>query len=234
MPDRNTENNENQLSFEENFELYNNYSDEDKNNGTEHIYSGRKKENEPEKPSGFIKGIFEWLDVIVASVVVVVIIFTFVFRMVAIDGNSMLPTLCDSERVIISDLFYEPERGDIVVISRNTDNSPNAESYNTPIIKRVIATEGETVDIDFEKGIVYVNGVALEEDFTLEPTHRKSDVNFPVMVPENCVFVLGDNRNDSTDSRSSSIGENGMINKKYILGRAILRVFPLNKFGGLD
>lgn len=192
--------------------------------------------NKPQKSfkNGFIFNIFEWLDVVVASVVVVVILFTFVFRLVAIDGNSMNNTLFDGERVIITNMFYTPERGDIVVISRNTENSSVTGSYEEPIIKRVIATAGDTVDIDFENGIVYVNNEALEEDYIKEPTYRKADVKFPLVVKENCVFVLGDNRNDSKDSRTSDIGDNGQVDVKYILGHAVLRVFPLNKFGGID
>ena len=145
----------------------------------------------------------------------------------------MLNTLHDKERVIISDLFYTPKKGDIVVISRNMDNSPNKDEYEQPIIKRIIATEGETVDIDFENGIVYVNGSPIAENYIKEPTYRSGDIEFPVRVKENCVFVLGDNRNDSSDSRFSTIGENGMINEKYILGKAIYRVYPFNKIGGL-
>lgn len=193
-------------------------------------------EDEPKEKQkrGFIKNIFEWLDVVVASVVVVVVLFTFVFRMVAIDGDSMNNTLFNGERVIITNMFYEPKKGDIVVISRNTENSSVAGAYKEPIIKRVIATEGDLVDIDFEKGIVYVNNKALKEDYIKEPTYTHGDVKFPLVVKENCVFVLGDNRNNSADSRSSDIGDNGQVDVKYILGHAVLRVFPLNKFGGID
>ena len=191
-------------------------------------------ENKKETKKSFDSSIFEWLDVVVASVVVVVILFTFVFRMVAIDGDSMNNTLLDGERVIITNMFYKPERGDIVVISRNMENSSVEGSYEEPIIKRVIATEGDMVDIDFENGIVYVNNEALKEDYIKEPTYRKADVKFPLVVKENCVFVLGDNRNDSKDSRTTQIGDNGLIDVKYILGHAVLRVFPLNKFGGID
>ena len=181
-----------------------------------------------------VSNIFEWLDVVVASVVVVVIIFTFVFRMVAIDGDSMNNTLINGERVIITNMFYEPKRGDIVVISRNTENSSVVGTYKQPIIKRVIAVEGDIVDIDFELGHVYVNNQLLEEKYIKEPTYRKGDVKFPLVVKENCVFVLGDNRNNSADSRSSEMGDNGQIDVKYILGHAVLRIFPLNKFGGID
>lgn len=180
-----------------------------------------------------LREVFEWLDIVVASIIAVVIIFTFVFRIVAIEGPSMMDTLYNGERVVISNLFYQPKRGDIVVISRNTDNSGEVGSYDEPIIKRVIATEGEVVDIDFEKGIVYVDGIALKEDYIREPTYRNFDITFPIRVKENSVFVMGDNRNDSLDSRSSQIGDNGMIDEKYILGHAVLRVFPINKIGRL-
>lgn len=202
----------------------------------EDISLPNEEPNPPKKSfkNSFIFNVFEWLDVVVASVVVVVILFTFVFRLVAIDGDSMNNTLFDGERVIITNMFYTPKRGDVVVISRNTENSSVAGSYEEPIIKRVIATEGDTVDIDFDKGIVYVNNEALKEDYIKEPTYRRADVKFPLVVRENCVFVLGDNRNDSKDSRTSSIGDNGQVDVKYILGHAVLRIFPLNKFGGID
>lgn len=223
------------FSFEDEGEFFQNYQPEEfMSAGLESANSGVKSDRKKINTKHIVKSVFEWLDVVVASLVVVVLVFTFVFRIVAIDGDSMLPTLHEAERVIISDLFYEPKRGDIVVVSRNMNNSADLKSYQQPIIKRVIATEGQTVDIDFNKGVVYVDGVALEENYTLEPTYRKLDFDGPVRVKENCVFVLGDNRNDSLDSRSSSIGDNGMIDEKYILGRAVFRVFPLNKFGGLN
>lgn len=233
MSYRDNENIDDSFSFEEDMEVYNKYSDKPFNDQS-NIYVSKSGNRLKKSHSKLVNGIYEWLDVIVSAIVVVVIIFTFIFRVVAIDGDSMLNTLHDGERIIISDLFYEPKRGDIVVISRNTENSANASRYEMPIIKRVIATAGETVDIDFEKGIVYVNGSPLEENYTLEPTYRQLDVQFPVRVPENCVFVLGDNRNDSMDSRSTTIGDNGMINTKYILGRAVIRIMPISKFGRID
>lgn len=180
--------------------------------------------------------VFDWLEVLVHAIIVVVICFSFLFRIATIDGPSMRDTLQHGEKVVITNLFYKPKVGDIVVISRNKENSVFTEltGDNTPIIKRIIATEGQTVKIDFILGIVYVDGVALDEPYTLTPTNLKSDVEFPVTVPEGCVFVLGDNRNDSKDSRSSDIGEGGMIDTRYILGRAIFRVFPLDKMGKID
>lgn len=179
--------------------------------------------------------IFDWLEVLVHAIIAVVICFSFLFRIATIDGPSMENTLHNGERVVMSNLFYTPKAGDIVVVSRNKENSIyTMNSSNTPIIKRIIALEGQTVDIDFEEGIVYVDGVALDEPYTKTPTTRKWDVEFPVTVDEGCVFVLGDNRNDSMDSRDSRIGEYGMIDTRYILGHAIFRVFPLNRIGKID
>lgn len=199
-------------------------------NGTDR----KRKENAPQERDfkGFV---FDWADVIVASVVIVVAVFTFLFRVVTITGDSMLDTLTDNDRVIISNIAYTPKQGDIVVISRNMDNSITDENVKLPIIKRVIAVAGQTVDIDFDKGIVYVDGVALKEDYTrtLTTVQHEYDIQFPAYVPENCIFVMGDNRNESLDSRSTLIGDNGMIDTRYVLGKAIFRVFPFNKIGGL-
>lgn len=177
---------------------------------------------------------FEWLEVVVSALLAVVLIFTFAFRVATIVGGSMENTLIENEKIIITDWFYTPKAGDIVVISRNIENNPDLSLNNGPIIKRVIATEGQTVDIDFSAGIVYVDGVALDEPYTKTPTNVQYDVKFPVRVPEGHVFCLGDNRNESMDSRDTRIGNEGMIDQRYILGRAVLRVLPLNKFGGID
>ena len=188
-----------------------------------------------DKKSQFKKDIFDWIEVLVHSILIVVLCFSFLFRIATIDGPSMMNTLHDGERVIISNLFYKPKVGDIVVISRNKENSVfTINSSNTPIIKRIIATEGQSVDIDFEKGIVYVDGIALDEPYARTPTTRKFDIDFPVTVDEGCVFVLGDNRNDSMDSRDSRIGEYGMVDTRYILGHAVYRIFPFNKIGKID
>lgn len=209
------------------------------NNNTENITNGENitksanVQNKEDRKNAAFREMFEWLDVIVTSVIAVVLIFTFVFRVARIDGNSMLNTLHNDERVIMTNMFYEPKYGDIVVISRNADNAPKSTEDDAPIIKRVIATAGQTVDINFETGEVTVDGKVLKEDYIREPTHLYLGVDFPVRVPENCIFVMGDNRNDSLDSRSPQIGENGMINKQYVLGHVIFRIHPLNQFGSL-
>ena len=180
--------------------------------------------------------ILDWLRIFSMVIVVIVFLFSFIFKPATIEGSSMESTLYANQKVIITNLFYEPKYGDIVVISRNVENSyeDSASKSNLPIIKRVIATEYQTVDIDFEKGIVYVDGVALDEPYVNTPTNLKYDIEFPVVVEKGCVFVLGDNRNVSLDSRSSQIGNNGMVDKRYILGRVICRVFPFSEFGPLE
>lgn len=191
--------------------------------------SGNSHEKKPS--NSIMRTLFEWLEIIVVSVIAVVVLLTFAFKVVTINGPSMLDTLHSGDKVIISSLFYSAKRGDVVVISRNYENAFSGENIEEPIIKRVIATEGQTVNIDFEKGIVYVDGEALNEPYTRTPTNLSEGVVFPVTVPENCVFVLGDNRNDSTDSRDPNIGDEGMIDERYIMGKAIIRVFPFDSIG---
>lgn len=177
--------------------------------------------------------LFEWLEIIVAAIAVVIILFTLVFKVITISGDSMLNTLHNGEKILISNLFYEPKRGDIVVISRNTNNSTELTSQETCIIKRIIATEGQVVDINFKTGVVSVDGIDLSEDYTYTKTNVKGDIEFPVVVPEGHVFVLGDNRNNSSDSRFSTLGYNGMVDERNILGRAVIRILPFDRFGVL-
>ena len=188
-----------------------------------------------EEKSSLIAQVIDWVEVLSIAIIAVIIIFCLLFRVATISGDSMKNTLINGERVIITNLAYEPKQGDIVVVSRNIENSIEAQSLsNEPIIKRVIAVGGQTVNIDFEKGIVYVDGVALEEDYISTPTVDKADVQFPVFVPEGSIFVLGDNRGDSLDSRFSQIGDGGIIDNRYVLGHAIFRIFPFDRIGRLD
>ena len=114
---------------------------------------------------------FDWIQSLVVALFACVLIFTFLVRVVGVVGTSMLNTLHPGDRILVSNLFYTPKRGDIIVLRKESFNSE-------PIVKRVIATEGETVTIDFEGGIVYVDGVALDEPYTLEPTHRRIDLSW--------------------------------------------------------
>ena len=153
----------------------------------------------------------EWLEAIVLAVVAVALIFTFGVRMIRVDGESMLPTLQDGQRLMITSYPYTPQRGDIVVIDAYT-------AYGDPLVKRVIGIEGDTIDIDFQNGIVYLNGEALEEPYTAEPTYLQESVTFPVTVPEGCLFVMWDNRNHSTDSRDDRVG---FVDERDVLGRLL-------------
>ncbi len=160
------------------------------------------------------RDLLEWFEAIVLAVGAVALVFTFGVRMIRVDGRSMQPTLQDGERLLISSLPYTPRYGDIVIIDEYT-------SYGRPLVKRVIGMAGDTIDIDFEQGVVYRNGNALDEPYTAEPTYLQETVTFPVTVPEGCIFVMGDNRNNSTDSRSADVG---FIDTRDVLGRVLMQV----------
>lgn len=180
------------------------------------------------KKNNFAVELLEWVDSIVVSAVVVVLLFTFVFKIVGIKGESMTDTLMEGDKVLVYSCNYTPEVGDIVVISRNASNIIEDESgEHERIIKRVIATEGQTVDIN-DSGLVSVDGVEIADSYIREyKSTFKKDVQFPHVVKEGCVFVLGDNRRNSLDSRSSGIGD---VDVRYILGKAICRVSPFSEF----
>ncbi len=190
---------------------------------------------EIQKPST-ARETLEWLEVLVFAVITVIVVFSFIFRIATIEGNSMLNTLHGGDRIIITNLNYEPRQGDIVVVSRNAENSINGQkSSEEPIIKRVIAVGGQTVDIDYEKHIVYVDGKALKEDYLGSPTvNNGCDVEFPIYIPKGHIFIMGDNRADSLDSRFTRIGDGGIVDNRYVLGHAVYRFFPFNKIGALD
>lgn len=165
---------------------------------------------------GFWGVIYEWLDSFVFAIILILIVFVFAVRVVGVDGESMNPTLNDGDWLTVSAINTEFERGDIVVITQ-----PNA--LNEPLIKRVIAVGGDTIDIDFNTHKVIVNGEVLDEPYILSPTASRGDFIEPVTVPEGYLFVMGDNRNNSLDSRFNTIG---LIDERYILGVANARLFP--------
>ena len=163
---------------------------------------------------------YDWITCVVSALVCAILIFVFVGRIIGVSGDSMKNTLLDGERIVISNLFYKPKQGDIVVLTKYA-------FLDEPIVKRVIAVEGQTIDIDFDKGEVYVDGELLHEDYIAAPTHRSYDVTFPQTVPEGCVFVMGDNRNASNDSRNSELG---MVDRQCIMGKAYMIILPISKF----
>ena len=185
-----------------------------------------KKNQNTEKTEGS-GSILEYLHDVVYILALILVVFTFCMRVVIVSGSSMFSTLVDGDYLLLINrpLCGELERGDIVVASKKSFDD------GEPIIKRVIATEGQTVDIDFKKGVVYVDGKELPEPYIAEPTHRNISMDFPATVPENCVFVMGDNRNHSADSRDASLG---MVHESCILGRLLLRILPISAFGAVD
>ncbi len=161
---------------------------------------------------------FDMAGSIIAALVIIFIVFTFMFRAVSVVGSSMVPTLSDGDWLLVSSKS-DYDRGDIIIITQPNDR-------NEPLVKRIVALGGETIDIDFITGEVTVNGKVLDEPYIKELTHLSYDVDFPYHVPEGCVFAMGDNRNDSLDSRSSRIGP---IDERYILGKAVVRILPFDE-----
>lgn len=167
--------------------------------------------------------VYDWIQCIVTALVFCVLLFVFIVRLVDVVGPSMQPTLWNGDKMIVSNLVYTPKQGDIVIFKKT-------QFKDEALVKRVIATAGQTIDIDFSRGIVYVDGVAMDEPYIAEPTMNQIDFVGPQTVPEGCVFVMGDNRNDSTDSRDSRIG---MVDTRLIIGKVYLTVFPFSDFGSV-
>ena len=176
------------------------------------------KNNQGES-SSLQKNLLLYLHDLIYMLATVMVVFMLLFRIVIVSGTSMYATLHDGDWLLVtgSILYRDPQPGDIIVASKDAFND------GEPIIKRVIATEGQTVDIDFEAGIVYVDGVPLEEPYTYTPTNMQEGNAFPITIADGCIFVLGDNRNGSKDSRHPDIG---MIDTREVLGKAIFLMFP--------
>ncbi len=188
-----------------------------------------EEEQKPRRPGA---GLYEWLQLFLGCVVAAVVLFNCVARLTRVDGSSMDNTLQDGEIMLIWSLGYIPKQGDIVVLNKTPVVLPG---WNEPraIIKRVIATGGQTVDVDYNTGTVYVDGQRLDEPYIKEEMYlpyasTMSQTHWE--VPEGSVFVMGDNRNGSTDSRDEQLGP---VDTDYILGRAVLALWPIERFGAV-
>ena len=171
------------------------------------------------------KEIYDWIHCLSIALIICVVIFAFFIRLIDVRGTSMNPTLNNGDKMLVSGLFYSPKAGDVVVFKKDEYDPERA------LVKRVIATEGQVINIDFDEGIVYVDGEPIVEDYILEPTTNKLDFIGPQTVPDGCVFVMGDNRNASTDSRKKEIG---MVDSRLILGKAYFVVYPLSQMRSIE
>ena len=183
------------------------------------VPSGNHEQKKADKKQERKDAVLLYLHDFVTWLVVILLVFLLLFRVVVVSGPSMNDTLIHGDYLLLlNNVFYsEPQQGDIVVAAKASFK--NGE----PIIKRVIATEGQWVDIDFEKGIVYVNGTALDEPYTKTPTNMFEGIGFPLLVDDGHIFVMGDNRNESKDSRSLDIG---LVDKREVVGKAIFLILP--------
>ena len=181
----------------------------------------REEVTQKKPQTNWLKELYEWAQAIAVAMVLALVLNQFIFSLVQVEGNSMLPTLQSKERLVVTKLFYKPKAKDIVVVK--------SEELGKHIIKRVIAVPGDIIDIHAGTGEVLLNGKVIDEPYILEQTKSGGNVNkYPLTVPEGYVFVMGDNRNNSSDSRNL-----GLIAYEDIVGRASLRITPFSRFGTL-
>ena len=172
---------------------------------------------------GAVVELFEWIEMLSVALVIVVLVFSFVCRVVSINGPSMTPTLLDGDRVVVTNFMYTPEVGDVIVVA--------GPGQSEPYIKRIIALEGQTVDFDLEKKQLLVDGQLIEEPYIneqMQDFYWYSSTRFPYTVPEDHVFFMGDNRNHSVDSRFEQVGS---VDSRHIIGQAVFRLFPFRSIG---
>ncbi len=174
------------------------------------------EEKKQEQPG---RGLYDWAQALVCSVLLAVVVFAFGVRVVGVSGGSMRETLQNGDLLLVvnSLLCGDYERGDVVIAAKAGFEA------GEPIVKRVVATEGQTVDIDFDSGVVYVDGEALTEPYIRESTYLDEGTGFPLTVPEGSVFLMGDNRNESRDSRDPELGA---VDTRCLIGRAVFLLLP--------
>ena len=200
--------------------------------------TSNRPETKTEKKAPFFRSIYDFVELFIIAVCIVFLIFSFALRLCLVNGPSMERTLYNGESLLISDLFYTPEQGDVVVFHQTSETNAH---YNELIVKRVIATEGQFVK-------VVKDGVYVSEDNNFEEDERIDESGYAYMdvgymldyynaldktfeVPEGCIFVLGDNRNHSADSRDPDIG---FVDVRRVVGKVIFRIAPFNRFGTVN
>ncbi|MCM1418973.1 MAG: signal peptidase I [Bacteroides sp.] len=199
------------------------------------------EETAKDKKPMFWAEALDWYNTVIGSVLAIILIFALLTRLSTVDGDSMLPTLHDGERLLVTNFLYTPAHNDIVVLWADGLFNEMTDSYGKAIVKRVIGVAGDTLRIDFAEGVVYRNDVPLEHEIADEIlyedghaindyTRERLDFYESVTIPEGYIFVMGDNRNNSTDSRDRRVG---LVNVNDVIGRAYLRITPLERFGGV-
>ena len=189
--------------------------------------AGPSPASKAKEDEGFASDLFAWLQALSFALVVLMIVFTFFGRIIGVDGSSMLPTLTNGDLLFLRCAGYEPEQGDVVVLHKSFSVT------SEPIVKRVIAVGGQSVHIDYDSSTVYVDGQALEEPYLGEPMLQPGSASMQTTdwdVPEGSVFVMGDNRNNSADSRVDSLGP---VANEYVLGKALVVLFPFSHIGSI-
>ncbi len=190
--------------------------------------TGMEESKNQNRINGFTIACFEWVEALIPALIIIILIFTFIFRVnIVVDGDSMVPNFLNGYKVFTLCVNKSFSGGDIVVVDSE------GTQLKKPIIKRVIATEGQIIDIDFQTGVVSVDGAELDESGYIKNgiTKDEGDITFPQKVPAGHVFVLGDNRTISEDSRFEAVG---MIDQRHIIGKVRFIILPLEKFGKLS
>lgn len=183
-------------------------------------YDYHKKSEKEEIRETAWTSVFRWLYALIGILTAIFVVLIFFFRVFAVSGRSMTPTFNSGDILLVSSVEYEPERGDIIVIASDLEGGDT-------IIKRVIATSQQTVNVDYDTGTVYVDGKPIEEKYLKEKMTQgeENEIEYPYTVPKGSVFVMGDNRNDSADSRTKELG---CVDEKFILGKVIISLRPFN------
>ena len=188
-----------------------------------------QKPSEGEAPNkqkqSFSADCYGWLQALTVALLILIVVFTFFFRIIGVDGSSMVPTLTDGDMLLLQCIAYEPEQGDVVVLHKDFSE------FHSPIVKRVIAVGGQTVEIDYSTSTVYVDGEPLDEPYLGEPMYVPNNAYEQGTyweVPEGSIFVMGDNRNASADSRHSELG---VVDTRYVLGKALCILLPFQHIG---